>query len=355
MIRYYFICVAFTIFLFAGSGCDKANIQSVPADSIISLQAISDISNLYADGKTIIQFKATIPKTFSSDTRDIVFTLSDASFGKFTGISANNSQTIKSNSDGIALSSVKLGTTPGDYFVSAQVTAGGVAYKSTEIRITLKPLSNADKIQLSADNLQPVADGFSIVNFTVNSTFSQDKKVVFTSNLGTFLGSPDPKTINITLDDQGKAVVPYRITNEITPNIILAKLTDGSFATIILNPAISYPDTILADLSATKVDTAGGFIQITSFLRKFNSNLKVSKNTQVYFTAYQVISSNKVTVGRFTGINSAVSDNEGNIPAVKFFADSGGINISLPVFIEISAYNSPTDKVKLVLPVTIKL
>jgi hypothetical protein len=175
-----------------------------------------------------------------------------------------------------------------------------------------------------------------------------------TSNIGTFIGASDPKTIDITLDDQGSSVIPYKMSNEIVSNVITARLTDGSSTTIILNPTTSYSDTILTDVSALRVDTLGGSIDIRSFLRKFNSSYKVSKNSQVYFRSYQIIGGNEITVGRFTGVNLAISDIDGNIPLVKFFADTGGFFFSEPVYIEVSAFKSATEKVKVFFRITLE-
>lgn len=336
------------------ASCDEPNEAFVSNDAIIKLQAVSNLTNLSADGNTIIQFKAVIPKGNASEIRDIIFTLSDANLGKFMGTSTTNKLTVRANSDGEAIASVKVGVIPGDYFISAEISIAGSTYRSSDISVKLKPITASDKIQLVADNLTPVANGNSLITLSVTSTFSQDKKATLTSNMGSFVNSTDPKSVSLTLDDQGRASVLYRVSNEVVANIITAKLTEGAQATLIINPLVSYTDTVLVDPSALRVDTTGGFIQFTSLLKKFNPSLKVSKGQPAFVAAYQVINGVQRTVGRFTGATAAVSDAEGNVPAIKFFADTGNINPRVPITIEVSAFKTVTDKTRAKLTVTVR-
>jgi len=332
-------------------GCTQNNI--IPPTQIINLTITSDTANLRADGQATINLKASIPYNADVPYRNITFNAS-ANLGTFAGSTATNANVVPVDVSGNATTSIKVGTTPGIYYISAQVGTGTSVYKTADYAITLHPLAYSDKLTLTADNLQPVADGLTTVNLKITSKFELNNLLKLTTNLGNFTQSSTPLAYSLQPDNQGNATTLFQMTNQVLPHIINAAFPDGTNATLTINPLPSYTDVVFAQPSALLVDSAGGSITLNAFLRKNNANAKVSMNSPAFFDAYQTIGNTIKHVGRFTGLPLAVSDANGNIPTVNFFADTGGINTSLPISIVISANNTATTFTSVTIQVKIK-
>lgn len=334
------------------AGCKQDTIQ-VSQDKIIQLLVTSDTTGIKADGQSVISLKATIPGNATEDFRNVTFIASTA-LGTFAGSASSANNVVRASSDGIAETSIKVGTTPGTFYISAQVGSGAQLYKTKDITITVHPLSFADKLKLSADNLQPVADGESLVTLTVTSHFETEKTIKLTTNLGVFAQSSTLNQYNLPLDDNGNGSTIFQISSQAQPHIITATFTDGTSATITLKPVISRPDTLLVEPSSLLLDTTGTAVVLKAFLLKTNSNAKVSIGTAVTYRAYQVTSTGKKTVGRFTGINAAISDLSGNIPAVNFYGDTKDFDKKLPIIVEAATLKNQTDSIHALVILTVK-
>jgi len=208
----------------------------------------------------------------------------------------------------------------------------------------LRPLAFSDKLTLTADNLQPLADNQTIVNLKVTSDFITDKTIKLTTNLGIFVQSATATQYTLPLDDNGNGSTQLMVSNQALPHIISAAFTDGTAASIILNPQPSKPDTLVVEPSSLLVDTAGTALTIKVYLLKTNRNAKVSVNTPVKYFAYQLVGASPKEVGRFTGLQSALSDANGAVPAVNFYADTRDLDKTKPIFVEVATVIKDTLK-----------
>ena len=338
-----FISYCCALYAVAIAGC-KADLDQAPQDAIIKLEITSDTANMKADGLTLIKLKATIPADAIEDYRNITFQATPNA-GVFQGSATGNTNVVKADNQGVATATFKVGTTPGTYYLAAQTGTGSKLYKTPDIPLVLRTLTFADKLTLTVDNLQPVADNQSLVTLRITSDFVTEKTIKLTTNLGSFISSSTPTQYVLPLDDNGNATTQLQVTNQVLPHIINAVFaTDGASASVTLNPQASKPDTLVAEPSSIKVDTTGPAINFKVYLQKFNANARVSANTQVKFEAYQFIGVNRKTVGRFTGLQTAFSDANGMVQGVSFFADTKDIDPSQPVLMDITSTKTITLK-----------
>ncbi|MDB5006268.1 MAG: hypothetical protein JWP45_661 [Mucilaginibacter sp.] len=322
------------------AGCKEDAVQ-VPQDKIIKLTITSDTADLKADGLSPIRLQATIPANTVDGARNVTFTAS-AALGTFNGSTGAASNVVTASPDGLASTSLVAGKVPGTYYISAQITNSGIVYKTNDMAITLHPLSISDELSLTADNLSPVADGLSIVNLSVSAKYLTQASVKLTTTLGSFPLSSDPKNFPVILDSKGNGAAVFQMDNQLLPHIIVAAFSDGTNVSVTLNPIISRPDDLLVDASSLLYNTDGSAVTITAYLRKFAPNAKVTQGIAPGYTAYQLIGVVKKSVGRFSGLSNAVSDASGNIPAVSFFADSGDIDTTQDVLIDVTAPKTST-------------
>jgi hypothetical protein len=326
--------------------------DSVLPENIIKIEAESNLSNIMANGSTILNFKATIPTDAEDAYKNVTFLVSDTKAGSFTGTNADNVN-VKVDQSGIARTSLKVGTMAGTYFVSAQIKNGDKIYKAGQITLVMNPVINSDSLSLSSENKQPPADDLTTFRIQIQQKYSNDKKVKLTCNTGSFISSA-VKEITAILDEQGKGSVDFKISNELSSHIITATASNGTTASLRIDPIASYPDSIISESSSSSIDTTGTPVQIKTYLRKFVVNAKASKGTPVFFTAYQMVSGKKISVGRFTGTGQAVSDGAGDVPAVSFYGDTGGILNKQPVIVEASSSSGSVKKIYAVLSFKVK-
>lgn len=308
-------------------------------NDLIRLEFESDTINLRADNQSIIKLKATIPPNNSGEIRTVTFIASQGA-GQFKGTGF----TIMANQDGIALTNLEVGGTAGVYFFAAEVKIGDRIYRTADIPVRYYAVPAIEKIFLTVDNPSPQADGFSLVHVTVHTNFTKDKTVALAANSGTFIQSSNPQSMILSLNQQGNAEIDFRISSEVKPHIISASITETPPVTINLSPVISYPDFLLVEPSALKIESQGSPITIRTFLRKQLPDRMVTKGIPVGFRAYQFINNQEVIVGRFNGLSTSSSAVDGSVPTVSFFADSSGIDKNYPIIIEVSAPKNATEK-----------
>lgn len=322
-------------------------LQPVTQDNQIRLTFESDTSSLRADNQALISLKAAVSPNRSGETRTVTFTAT-SELGTFQGTGG----TVTADEDGIARASIKVGDKPGVYFIAAEVKQGDKTYRTADYTVHLDPVPANEKLQLVTDDTKPEADGFSLIHITAITKFTKEKTVVVSTNLGAFLNSPDPKTITLMLDADGKAEVDLQISNVAKAHVIGAVLSSDASVVVTIVPTVSYPSQILVKPSGLSV-AIGGSIDLNVFLRRNDPQKMVTQGIPVNFHAFQLISGVKKTVGRFTGLAQSISGADGSVPIVKFYADEAGMSAALPVFIEVSAPKNATENA--IYPLEIKL
>lgn len=318
-------------------------------NDLIRLEFESDVNNLRADNQSIIKLKATIPANNTGEIRTVTFIASQGA-GQFKGTGA----TVVADQGGVARANLEVGGVAGDYYFAAEVKIGDRIYRTADIPVRLNAVPSNDKLSLTVDNPSPQADGFSLVHITVTTKFTKEKTVVLTANTGAFINSSNPQTITLALNQQGTAETDLRISSEVKPHIISATITETPPVSITLFPIISYPEILVVEPSALKIDTTGSAITIRTFLRKLLPERMVTKNILVDFKAYQLVINKEVEVGRFTGLSTSVTAVDGSVPAVSFFADTRGIDKDLPIVIEVSAPKNALQKIRERITITVK-
>jgi hypothetical protein len=309
---------------------------------VIQIKLDTTVSVFPANGSIILPLKVMLPADVKEEFKVVSFSVSDAKGGTFVGNESDNAN-IKAGSDGIARTYFKIGTVPGSYIISAQVKSGSIVYRANQLKIDLTGFAASDLLVLSAEQQQPPADGLTTFKVFVDSKFPTDKKVKLTTSLGSFLNSTTPKEINIDLDQQGKGFALFKISNELAAHVITGSFTQGAVATIVVNPTVSYPESIYVESTKLYADTSGQPTVLNVFLRKGVG--KVSVGRPVQLSAYQLINGAKVSVGRFTGLANAVADAEGNVPAVSFFADTKDVDLTQPISIEVTTNKSANEQI----------
>ncbi|MBS1533387.1 MAG: hypothetical protein JSU01_24015 [Bacteroidetes bacterium] len=342
--------IALTIF----AGCQKPPVQ-IPQSDIIALTLTSDTTHLNADGQRILTVHVQLAqgKTVVDDAKAVTISISP-NLGTFVGSSGTNSFQVTADSKGEADCSIMVSLTPGTYYIGASTTYNKITYKSADISVVLNPLAFSDKLTFTADNLNPVADGESVVNLTVMSKDEQNPKTLpLSANIGTFVSS-GTATYSLPLDNTGKGTTQFKMSNQVLPHVITAAFPDGTSAIITLNPKPSYPDILVAESNTTKVDTVGTAVTVTAFLEKNDANALVSQATRVSYSAYQLVNGAKTPCGRFTGTAVAVSDAKGTVPAVSFYGDTGDIIKTQLVYVDVTVANSATTTLTKTLQLQVK-
>jgi hypothetical protein len=301
-------------------------------DDFIRLEFDSNVSALRADNQSIIRLKASVTPNTAGEVRTVTF-VAFLGAGQFKGTGA----TVIADQDGIARANLEVGGIVGEHFVAAEVKVGYRTYRTADLPFQLSAVPASEKIALTVDNPAPQADGFSLVHLTVRTKFTKDKVVILATNAGTFLQSPNSQSVTVALSQQGIAETDLRVSSEVKPHIISATITDTPPAIITISPTIAYPELLLVESSALKIEAGGAPVALRTFLRKQLPDRFVTKGIPVGFWAYQVIDNREIPAGRFNGLSTSFSSIDGSVPAVSFFADSIGIDKTKPIIIEVSA------------------
>jgi hypothetical protein len=316
--------------------CKEEVLEPIAPEEVIFLEVVSDTVGLRADGKSLLHIRSGIAPGAKGSFRTVVFTVS-AGLGQFQGISTGTTQSVSVDEKGQAEAIIKVSTLPGTYYITAQIKEGdNVLYTAQEVAVTLSPIPSTQKLTLIADNTQPPADNTTTILLSVTHQFGADKTIKLTTDQGFFVNSSNTKEITLNLDDIGKATTLYRISNRVVNHIIQGTLPSNITTSLVIQPTPSLPDQLILEPSVSVVDTAGSNIELTVFLRKQNSGEKVSMNTAATFAAFQIINGMEQSVGRFTGTAQAVSDGQGKIGGVKFYADAGNVRKDLPIGLRVT-------------------
>jgi hypothetical protein len=157
-------CFLFPLLAMLLANC-KDKDMIIKQDDIVKIEFQTDTSNLFADNNSILEFKGVIPANSKETFRNITFAVTDG-IGEFLGTVKDKRNIVLADQSGFARSAIKIGTKPGNYFLSAEVTADGKTYKSKDYRIRVKPQAQNDLIKLEFEsnvtNLR--ADNQSIIN-----------------------------------------------------------------------------------------------------------------------------------------------------------------------------------------------
>lgn len=322
----------------------KIVLQPVPLDSLIKLEFESDTAGLRADYQSFIKVKVKIPAHAPTGMRNVTF-INTANLGEFQGTATDSKNAVTANADGIARATIQVSGIPGTYFLAAQIKDGDKIYRTADFPIYLRSVPFAERLSVQVINNHPPADGYSLVKLIFTAKYTKEKTISLTTNAGAFAGSSDPGKQTLNLDDQGIATANLRISNEIKPHLIGATIGQGTPLVTIIEPIVSYTETIDIEPSALKIDTTGGNVKLTVTLKKLNLSTFVSKNTDVLFEAYQEIAGVKVPVGRFTGNKTPATAADGQHPtmAAFFYADTGNIIAGVPITIVVKALKNATE------------
>ena len=334
-----FLISSCIVVLFA---CKQYQEVEVLPNEVIQIKLDTTVSVFPANGSTVLPLKVMLPADVKEEFKVVTFSVSDAKGGTFVGNESDNAN-IKVGSDGIARTYFKIGTVPGSYIISAQVKSGSIVYKANQLKIDLTGFLASDLLAISAEQQQPPADGVTTFKIFIESKYPTDKKVKLNASLGSFLNSTTAKEINVDLDNQGKGFALFKMSNELASHVITGSFAQGAVATIVVNPTVSYPESIYVESTKLYVDTTGQPTVLNIFLRKGVG--KVSVGRPVQLMAYQLVNGAKVNVGRFTGLANAIADGEGNVPAVSFFADTKDIDTKQSIIIEVATDKALNEKI----------
>lgn len=175
--------------------CLKDEDVLLTQDDIISIVFETDTSNLYADNNSIMQFKAIITPDAKESFRNISFSATE-DLGEFQGTVKEKKNIVFADQTGVARSAIKLGSKPGIYFLSSEVTANGKTYKSKDYLIRLRPLAQNDliKLEFESDIANLRADNQSIIKLKAtvppnNSGETRTVTFIATDGAGDFKGT----------------------------------------------------------------------------------------------------------------------------------------------------------------------
>ena len=325
--------------LYSCNGIDQETINQDDIIRIIILDANGiEISDAIGDGETIITLEAKIPSNADDDFQTVTFA---SSAGEFVGV-GNTSSQVNVNEEGIARAFLKLPLDDGELFLSAQVGANSNLFKA-ESSITLMSVNEVIKLRfldLSGAELNeiPRGDGTTIIQLEGSILVNQDQlsSIKFTSSTGTFQVTNQTEQQKNT-DNEGKAIVNFIIPQSEGP-VFFTATTISTPSYVDENNLVferAYPDNLFVEPSSITMNTTDPN-GIMVFLSRNTGH--VSVGTSVNFEAFQILSGAETPVGRFTGLANAVTNSQEQI-TVNFYADTGDIDLSLPVKIRVSAIN----------------
>jgi hypothetical protein len=176
------------------------------------------------------------------------------------------------------------------------------------------------------------ADGISPVSFKVAIAQDSDTRVVTlkTSN-GSFIGSLDSQSLNLTVDSKGQVECTMKIGTKAELTTVTATIKDWS-AYVQFDTLWAYPDRIVGETSSGIVKCDGSVKATLSAILSRTTGV-VSLETPVDFFAFQNNGQNQpIAVGRFSDWEKSKTNAEG-IAAVVFSADTGDVEAGKPVLI----------------------
>lgn len=326
-------------------------------DEIINLQILNtnnlEIDSAIGDGTTLIRLHAQIPAHAVDDFKMITFKSTD---GNFFGTN-DKMIPIRANVEGIAVTSLVLPLNSGNLFLTAEVGEAENLYKAKKT-ITLVAVDQV--IDLNFKTLQgeplievPRADGTSIFQLEGTVLVDQDNlnSITFNASKGVFQAT-DKGSESKNTNEDGIAIVNYIVPRTVGPVFHTAKT--GSSPQYVSESNLTFEranaDEIILEPTTINMNVSSGNVMTVFLLRNQG---KVSLETGVEYLAFQNINNEEVTVGRFTGLSTAFSNEDGKVTTVSFYGDTGDVNFQLPVTIRVTTITDAGDTISTAVNVTV--
>ncbi len=335
------------------------NDDSVADDEIIKLE-VFDFEGLtlitdavMGDGETILTIRATIPEDSDANSRTVTFRASNNAM--FQGVDASLDTDI-AGEDGIAEVKLRMPLDDNPVFVSASITKGDNTYTS-ESSIELFGVGDIVSLELIDAVNNPIndpqrADGQSLITLKATVNFNQDEfnNVTFEKSAGEFQSVSGDNAIQMT-DENHTATIDLKLPNQVERLYLSAKVGTSTlyFEEVELDLLRAFPDQIIIEPNTLSMqEDATNVIQV--FLnRNFG---QVSEDTPATFEAFQLINGTEVEVGRFTGLDGAQTNADGQI-TVDFKTDTDDFDFGLPVIIRVTSQNDDGDPVQSSISITL--
>lgn len=336
-----FCCIAT---LYSCNGIDEENVKQSDLIKVKILDGNeTEISEAIGDGETVIILEAKIPPDADDAFQTVTFKSSD---GDFVGIGNTLSQ-VNVNEEGTARALLKLPLDDGELFLSAEIGTSSNLFKA-ESSIILKGVDEVIQLKFldlsgAVLNEIPRADGTSIIQLEGTILHNQDELGVikFIASNGIFQNNGQNE-IEKNIDNNGKAIVSFIVPQNEGPIFFTAKTLSSPTYTdednLILN--LAKPDEIFIEPSSIIMNIIDPNVINVILTRTFG---KVSIGTSVDVVAIQIVNGNEKQVGRFTGLTN--TSNANSQISFSFYADTGDIDLNLPVIIRTSVLNDSNDSV----------
>ena len=334
--------------------------DTIDPDDIIKLEifdfdGLEEISGMViGDGETTVTLRATIPENSDENSRTVTFQASNNAI--FQGVGTNLDSDV-AGSDGIAEAKLRMPLDNDPVFVSASITKGDNTYTS-KASISLMGVDDIVSLELldasqNPINESPRADGQTLITLKATVNFNQEEfdQVTFEKSAGQFQSVSDDNPIRVT-NETNTAMIDLRLPTIVDRLYLLAKVgtSPSYFKEVDINLLRAYPDEIIIQpdkLSMTENDDN----TIKIFLnRDFGM---VSQGTPIFPPkSFQLANGEEIEVGRFTGLDGAQTNQNGEINIV-FRTDTGDIDPNLPVIIRVSARNDDDNVIESMFSISI--
>jgi len=325
---------------------DTVNPDEIIKLKVFNFEGTTEISEAIGDGESIVTLRATIPANSDENSRTVTFQASNNA--EFQGV-GSSLHTDVAGSDGIAEAKLRMPLDDNPVFVSASITKGSHTYKS-EGSIVLMGVDEIVSLELLDSDQNPInspqrADGQTLITLEATVLFNQEEfdQVTFEKSAGVFQSVSGDNAIKDT-DEQNMASVDLRLPTVVGRIYLLAKVGSGTiyFEEIELDLIRAYPDQIIIEPnSLTMGEDATNVIHV--YLNR-NSG-EVSQETPATFESFQIVNGAEVQAGRFTGLDGAQTNADGQI-TVNFKTDTDNFDFSLPVIIRVTSQNDNGDTVQ---------
>ncbi len=176
-----------------------------------------------------------------------------------------------------------------------------------------------------------------------NNADDEIQTIEFNKSSGEFLGTSGSAGVR-PIDDNGIATITVKVPNKVERLFFDAKVVFNA-KTYTKDASIeayrAFPDTIIIEPSAVTVEQPASVV-LDVYLKRTVG--KVSEDTPAEFKAFQRTASGEEEVGRFTGLNNALTNEDGLI-SVTFHTDTGDINTDIPVTIKVNTLDDNANNV----------
>lgn len=335
------------------ASCEDNTDALIPNNEIIELIILdpsseTELSETMGDGETSIMLRVQIPPNAAEKYKSVKFTASDGRF-----INDSNEYSKRSNFEGITISFLTVPLKSGPLYLSAQIGENTEIFYDEKI-INLVDIGNVLEFEILDNSFKHIpsnmkADGTTILSLKVRANHFVDNlgSIEFWVSDGEFIGSGSS---SIAFNTNNEAIIKYKVPQSTGEIYFTAKSSENP--NIQENAGIklerAYADHILLEPSSLFVTETDNTINIVTYLLRDEG--LVSVGTRVEFQAFQIDSNNKEkTVGRFTGLTEAVTDEKGRISSVNFLADTGDIDFDETIFIMAYTPNDMGDVIEKIL------